>query len=249
MTSSNPPSSPVAIITGSAQRIGQALALALHAQGYNLVLHYFRTRAQPLADQFNAARAGSAITVQADLNDIQAAKIITESAQHHFSRLDILINNASSFYPTPIGSATQEQSQDLLNTNAIAPFFLSQSCAPLLRKQQGCILNIADIYADTPKRQHTLYCMAKAANAMLTKSMAIELAPEVRVNGIAPGAALWPSETAPANEHEALAKIPLGRIGGTEAIVETALFLLQKGHYITGQIIAVDGGKALAGIA
>ena len=249
MDSTITPSAPTAIITGSAQRIGQALALALHTQGYNVVLHYFRTSAEPLANKLNAIRAGSAVTVQADLNDAAAANTITQSALQHFSRLDILVNNASSFYPTPIGSATVEQSQDLFNTNALAPFFLSQSCAAPLKEQGGCILNIADIYAETPKRQHTLYCMAKAANAMLTKSLAIELAPDVRVNGIAPGAALWPSETPPSNERDALQKIPLGRIGGTQAIVETALFLLQKGHYITGQIIAVDGGKALAGIA
>ncbi|HEY7774690.1 MAG TPA: pteridine reductase [Marinagarivorans sp.] len=245
----NDPIHPVAIITGSAQRIGKALATELHAHGYNVVLHYFRTSVQSLVDELNQRRNHSAIAVQANLNDTAAADTIVDAAIKHYQRVDCLINNASSFYPTPIGNADHQQWQDLINTNAAAPFFISQACAPHLKRTLGSIINIADIYADKPKREHTLYCMAKAANVMLSKSLAVELAPEVRVNGIAPGAALWPNDTPPADEQGSLQKIPLARIGGAKAIVDTALFLLKKDSYITGQIIAVDGGKAIAGIA
>ena len=240
---------PVAIITGSAQRIGKALAQALHAQGYNLVLHYFNTSAAPLADTLNALRPNSVTLIQADLNNPDASAKIIEHAINIFKQIDVLVNNASSFYPTPIGAATQQNWHDLFNTNATAPFFLCQAAAPFLALQKGCIINIADIYAQTPKRNHTLYCMAKAANTMLTKSLAIELAPNIRVNGIAPGAALWPNNQPPQNEESALAEIPLGRVGGAQAMVETILFLINSATYITGQIIPVDGGKSVAGIA
>lgn len=240
---------PVAIITGSAQRIGKALALALHAKGYNLVLHYFNTSARALAEQLNESRPDSVTLIQADLNDESASQKIIDHAINTFNKIDVLVNNASSFYKTPIGSITHNQWHDLFNTNAAAPFFLCQSAAPYLKAQQGCIVNIADVYAQTPKRNHTVYCMAKAANAMLTKSLAVELAPEIRVNGIAPGAALWPGEKPPANEQKSLSEIPLGRVGGAEAMVETMLFLIDSASYITGQIIPVDGGKSVAGIA
>lgn len=240
---------PVAIITGSAQRIGKALALALHAQGYNLVLHYFNTSAAPLAKSLNALRPNSVTLIQADLNHPESSALIVEHAINIFKQLDVLVNNASSFYATPVGSATQKNWHDLFNTNAAAPFFLCQAAAPFLALQKGCIINIADIYAQMPKRNHTIYCMAKAANTMLTKSLAVELAPDVRVNGIAPGAALWPSDKPPANEKNALAEIPLGRVGGAQAMVETLLFLINSATYITGQIIPVDGGKSVAGIA
>ena len=240
---------PVAIITGSAQRIGKALAIALHAEGYNLVLHYFQTSALELAQQFNNVRPHSATIIQADLNQPTAPDLIAQQALSIFGQVNVLINNASSFYPTPIGQSNAAQWDDLFNTNAKAPFFLSQALAPALQKTQGCIVNIADIYASTPKRNHTIYCMAKAANAMLTQSLALELAPHIRVNAIAPGAALWPANTAPADPSHVIKNIPLGRIGGTEAITDAALFLIKGASYITGQIISVDGGKTLAGIA
>lgn len=240
---------PVAIITGSAQRIGKALALALHAQGYNLVLHYFNTSAQPIAEQLNKIRPNSVTLIQADLNNPDASQLIIEHAISTFKKIDVLVNNASSFYATPIGAVTQKQCSDLFNTNALAPFFLCQAAAPFLTLQKGCIINIADIYAQNPKRKHTVYCMAKAANAMLTKSLAVELAPNIRVNGIAPGAALWPGDGPPANEEKSLAEIPLARVGGADAMVETMLFLINSANYITGQIIPVDGGKSVAGIA
>lgn len=237
-----------AIITGGAQRIGKAAAQRLHAQGYNLLLHYRNTSTLELEKAFNALRPGSCRSVQADLNDEDAPTRICEAALENFGRIDVLINNASSFFPTPIGTADTTQWHDLINTNARAPFFLAQACYDALKINRGMIINMADIYAEQPKRNHTLYCMAKAANVMLTKSLAIELAPEVRVNGIAPGAALWPESCAPTNEQASLQGIPLGRIGGSEPIIDTLLFLLSN-PYITGQIIAVDGGKSIAGIA
>ena len=246
MTPNN--SAPVAVITGSAQRIGKALALALHAQGYNLILHYFKTSAQDLAEKLNAVRPNSAVLIQADLNHPNAAKIIADCVLNTFNKINLLINNASSFYKTPIGQATSDDWDNLFNTNAKAPFFLSQVLAASLIKHQGRIINIADIYAFTPKREHTIYCMAKAANAMLTQSLAVELAPHVLVNGIAPGAALWPEGVAITDEEEKLKSIPLGKIGGSQAIVEAALFLINS-SYTTGQIIKVDGGKSIAGIA
>jgi pteridine reductase len=249
MSTTTESSTPVAIITGSAQRIGKALAIALHDCGYNVVLHYFRTSALPLAQQLNAIRKQSATAIQADLNSSDAPDLILAAVLNVYGRADVLINNASSFYPTRLGDFTERAWQDLFNTNAKAPLFLSQALAPYLKRQTGCILNIADIYATTPKREHTIYCMAKAANVMMTKSLAIELAPEIRVNGIAPGAALWPAVKTLTNQAKSLSEIPLGRLGGTDAIVETALFLITKGRYITGQIIAVDGGKLIAGIA
>ena len=239
---------PVAVITGSAQRIGKALAIALHSQGYNLILHYFKTSAQNLAEQLNAVRPNSAGLVQADLNHPDAAQRIADYTLNTFNKINLLINNASSFYKTPIGQATPNDWDDLFNSNAKAPFFLSQALAPSLIKNQGRIINIADIYAFTPKREHTLYCMAKAANAMLTQSLALELAPHVLVNGIAPGAALWPEGVEVMDETEKLKSIPLGKIGGSQAIVEAVLFLINS-SYTTGQIIKVDGGKSIAGIA
>jgi pteridine reductase len=248
MKTSTISTTPVAVITGSAQRIGKALALALHAQGYNLVLHYFKTSALDLAAQLNAVRKDSVVLIQADLNDSDAAERIAHCALEKFNNINLLINNASSFYKTPVGQATPNNWDDLFNSNAKAPFFLSQALAPSLIKNQGRIINIADIYAFTPKREHTLYCMAKAANVMLTQSLAVELAPHVLVNGIAPGAALWPEGVAITDEEEKLKSIPLGKIGGSQAIVEAALFLINS-SYTTGQIIKVDGGKSIAGIA
>lgn len=237
-----------AIITGSAQRIGKATAEALHQQGYNVLLHYRSSSVEAFEAHLNALRAGSCRSVQADLNDGDAPQRICDAALETFGRVDALINNASSFFPTPIGEITTHHWDDLINSNARAPFFLAQACSQHLQASNGAIINIADIYAEQPKRNHTVYCMAKAANAMLTKSLAIELAPHVRVNGVAPGAALWPESGAPADEQASLREIPLARIGGSAAIVDAILFLLNN-SYVTGQIIAVDGGKSVAGIA
>lgn len=245
-TSSLPP---VALVTGGARRIGAALCETLHQAGYNIVLHHNRSSAQALklAQRLNEQRPDSVITCAADLNQSEGINALAEAALQAWQRLDVLINNASTFYPTPITQADESQWLDLLSSNLKAPFFLIQKLAPALKKQRGCVLNISDIFAERPMPGHSIYSIAKAGNNMLTKSLALELAPEIRVNAIAPGAILWPEDeqgeiTA---SPEKLHKIPLAQLGGTEAITRTALFLIKDAPYITGQIIPVDGGRTL----
>lgn len=241
---------PVALVTGSAQRIGAAIVQTLHAAGYNTVIHYRHSRkeAETLAAELNALRKHSAVCVAADLSDIDAINGLAESALEPWGRVDALVNSASSFYPTPVGTATEQQWNELIDSNMKAPFFLAQALAPALEKHHGAIVNIADIYAEKPLARHTVYCMAKAGNVMLTQSLARELAPLVRVNGVAPGAILWP-EQGGAMEQSAqeklLQKIPQGRTGLPQDIANTVLFLLRDAPYITGQIIKVDGGRSI----
>jgi pteridine reductase len=245
---------PVVLITGAGRRIGAHLAEALHSDGFNVVLHYRQSRSETeaLAQTFNQRRPDSAITLQADLNNTDALVELASLASGHWARLDVLINNASAFYPTPLGKVTSEAWDDLLGSNLKAPFFLAQALIPALKQQQGCIINIADIYAEKPLKEHPVYSIAKAGNLMLTKALAGELAPDIRVNGIAPGAIFWP-ENAPhdgaqdnANYINAiLHKIPLQRRGHAADIARAARFLISDAPYITGQIIAVDGGRNL----
>lgn len=248
MTHSKHTESPVALVTGAALRLGAATARALHARGWRLLVHcrQSREKADELAAELNVKRPQSCVVLQADLaQDSEVARLATE-AKAVWSRVDALINNASSFYPTPVGSATAENWDELFSSNARAPFFLSQALAPELARQRGAIINMLDIHAERPLREHTLYSMAKAANAMMTKSLARELAPDVRVNGIAPGAILWPSTGSnTAMQEKVLAGIPLQRLGDPADIARTILFLLEEAPYITGQIIAVDGGRSL----
>lgn len=241
---------PVALITGAARRIGAQLCRRLHAANYRIIIHYQRSEAEAkaLAEEFNAERADSAVTFKADINQLGELEVLAVTAMNHWGRIDVLINNASSFYPTPVGQASAEQWDDLVNSNLKAPFFLTQALTSSLRETRGCVLNIADIHADRPLKNHPIYCAAKAGNVMLTKSLARELAPEVRVNGIAPGAILWPENDAELNDSDKqkiLSKIPLGRHGNPPDIAETALFLITRAPYITGQIINVDGGRSL----
>lgn len=242
--------SPVVLVTGAAQRIGKIISCTLHAAGYNVVVHYHRSHAaaQSLCAELNALRQQSACCLSADLGDLHAVEQLAQQALLAWQRVDALVNNASTFYPTPVGTATSGQWDDLMGSNARAPFFLTQALAPALTRQQGAVVNIADIYADRPLAQHTVYCMAKAANAMLTKSLARELAPHVRVNGIAPGAILWPEQDGvleAAAEAHRLKKVPLARTGTPADIASTVLFLLRDAPYLTGQIIAVDGGRSV----
>lgn len=241
---------PVALVTGAARRIGAQLCRRLHASNYRIVIHYQRSEAEAkaLAEEFNAERADSAVTFRADLNQLGELEALAVAAVNQWGHIDVLINNASSFYPTPVGQASPEQWDELVNSNLKAPFFLTQALAPALRKTGGCVLNIADIHADRPLKNHPIYCAAKAGNVMLTKSLARELAPEVRVNGIAPGAILWPEQDAELKEvdkQKILSKIPLERHGDPSDIAETALFFITRAPYITGQIISVDGGRTL----
>lgn len=241
----------IALVTGSAQRVGAVIVEELHRRGWTVFIHYRHSEvaAAALAARLNAQRAHSAVLLQADLNnpdDVQ--RLAADTLRLCGGRLQALVNNASSFYPTPIGTATQAQWQDLFASNAQAPFFLSQALTPALRAAHGSIVNIVDIHAERPFRQHTLYCMAKAALAMLTVSLAKELAPEVRVNGVAPGVILWPDDNTPSaiasnTRDQILASVPLARAGEPRDIARTIAFLLEDAPYITGQIIAVDGGR------
>lgn len=245
----------VALVTGAAKRIGAEIARQLHNENFNLVIHYHHSEkaAQELADELNEAREKSAICIAADLNDLAQINNLAAQAEQHWQRLDLLVNNASSFYPTPIGETNEDDWNQLMNSNLKAPFFLAQALAPTLKKHRGCIVNIADIYADKPLKKHSVYSIAKAGNVMLTKTLAQELAPDVRVNGIAPGAILWPEDShkkpedrlSDENKEKMLAKIPLQQRGHELDIARTILFLTNNAPYITGHILNVDGGRTL----
>ncbi len=214
-----------------------------------MLIHYCQSRAEAdnLCQELNSTRPDSARTIAADLKDPAAINELASLAASAFGQLDILINNASNFYPTPLGSANVDDWDDLFASNAKAPFFLIQSLAPALRKQRGNVINIADIYASRPLKNHTLYCMAKAANIMLTKSMALELAPSIRVNGIAPGAIIWPEHSDKLGDNtrqQFLDKVPLKRMGDPDNIASAVADLI-KNDYINGQVIAIDGGRSL----
>ena len=186
----------------------------------------------------------------ANLSDAKAIAMLADASIQAYGRLDALINNASSFYATPIGETTQSQWDDLFASNARAPFFLSQALAPALQSTRGAMVNVIDIHADYPLAGHTVYCMAKAALAAMTRSLAKELAPQVRVNGVAPGAIAWPEgdgEMSVDLQQEILATVPLGRIGGFDSIADTIAFLIDGTDYISGQILAVDGGRSVWG--
>lgn len=237
-----------ALITGAGRRVGATIARTLHAHGAGIAIHY-RASAQPareLAAELEALRPGSTELVRADLLDVERLPAMVEEVVAKTRRLDILVNNASSFYPTPLGSVTTTQWDDLIGTNLRAPLFLSQAAAPALRRSRGLILNMVDIHARRPLQGHPVYCAAKAALAMLTKSLARELGPEVRVNGIAPGPVMWPErELDAALKAEIIAKTALKRRGSPDDVARTALFLAADAPYLTGQIIAVDGGRSL----
>lgn len=240
----------VALVTGSGQRVGAAIIRHLHAKGWCVIIHYRHSAqaAHSLADELNSVRPDSAATIKTNLDDVAALPLLAEQALAVYGRVDALVNNASTFYPTPVGQATLADWDDLFSSNARAPYFLSQALAPALRSSNGCIVNIVDIHANRPFKQHTIYCMAKAALQMMTFSLAKELAPFVRVNGVAPGAILWPeaqsaSAIADDTQQQILASVPLARSGAPEDIARTVAFLIEEAPYITGQIIAVDGGR------
>jgi pteridine reductase len=237
-----------ALVTGGARRLGAAIATALHGAGANVVIHYRGSRdaAEALAARLEASRPGSTALTQADLLETAALPGLVERAADAFGGLDILVNNASSFYPTPVGEITEAHWEELVGSNLKAPLFLSQAAAPWLRRQGGLIINMVDIHARRPLAQHPVYCAAKAGLEMLTYALARELGPEIRVNGIAPGAILWP-ESGVSDEDKAatVAGIPLGRTGGPGDIAACALYLAREGSYVNGQVIAVDGGRHL----
>ena len=238
----------VVLITGAARRVGAELARTMHTAGANVLIHYRSSgaAATALAHELNQARPRSAAIHQAQLNEAHAPADLLRATLQEFGRLDVLINNASSFYPTPVGQITAAQWDDLMGSNLKVPLFLSQAAAPSLREQRGLIINMIDIHAMRPLKSHPVYCAAKAGLAMLTRALARELGPEIRVNGIAPGPILWPeADMDEALKHEIIDKTVLKRQGTPMDVARTALFLAKDAPYITGQIIAVDGGRSI----
>lgn len=239
---------PVVLITGAAKRIGRSIAKCLHAKGFSVAIHHRNstTEAQQLRHELEQIRPESVLVLQAELSEFDRLPEMIAKTIGRFGRLDALVNNASSFFPTPVGTTQDSDWQKLFASNAWAPFFLSQAAAPHLQASKGSIVNIVDIYAERPLQNHTVYCMAKAALAAMTKSLAKELAPHVRVNGIAPGAILWPETgKAETEKNTMLANTPLQRAGSPEDIAEAVRWLIQDAFYSTGEIIRVDGGRHL----
>ena len=239
---------PVALVTGAARRLGAAIARTLHAAGFDVVLHCHRSRADAdaLAAALEAMRAGSTLVLQADLVELDRLPELIAKAMSWHGRLDALVNNASAFFPTPFGEATPAQWDALFAANARAPFFLTQAAAPHLRATRGAVVNLTDIHAERPLREHAVYGMSKAALAYMTRALGLELAPEVRVNAIAPGAILWPEEGKDeATKAALLARTPLGRTGTPEEVAEAVRWLLQDARYTTGQVLRLDGGRML----
>ncbi len=236
------------LITGAARRLGSVIARTLHTSGYNVIVHYRRSAdaARSLCEDLNRTRADSARIIQGDLAHIARLDQLVIEAAMSWGGLDALINNASAFYPTPLGATTEQQWDDLIASNLKAPFFLAQAAAPWLRTRAGSIVNIVDIHAERPLKGFPVYSISKAGLAALTGALAKELAPHVRVNGVSPGAILWPERgLSEARKAEILERIPLQRAGQPEDIARAALFLLRDAPYVTGQVLSVDGGRSL----
>ncbi|MCF6287947.1 MAG: pteridine reductase [Proteobacteria bacterium] len=237
----------VMLITGAAQRIGAYIAQAAHADGYNIVMHYRRSvkQTQELQTQLNNKRNKSCISVQADFDTENDYQQIIDSIIQKFGRLDVLVNNASEFFPTQLSELSSNDYEKLFNSNVKGPLFLSKACYPLLKKAHGTIINLVDIHADKPLKNYPVYSMAKAANKMMVKALAKEYAPEVRVNGISPGCIMWPEDDLSAqNKATILTRIALGVHGNQENIYQTVKYLMVN-NYITGHVINVDGGRSL----
>ena len=238
----------VLLITGGARRVGAEIVRVLHGAGASVLLHYRTSAAaaSALAAELNDVRRGSVVTCAADLADAAAPDTLVAGAMQAFGGIDILVNNASAFYPTPVGTITMAQWDELFASNLRAPLFLSQAAAPSLRARGGLIVNIVDIHGLRPLRRHPVYSAAKAGLAMLTRSLALELGPEVRVNGVAPGPVLWPEQDiSAALKAEIIAKTALHRPGAPLDVAKTVLFLSRDAPFITGQVIAVDGGRSI----
>ena len=243
-----PANRPVALVTGAARRVGAAIARTLHAAGYDLALHYRHSGEdmRALCAELESSRPGSTLAVQAELVDTGRLPALVDAVIARYGRLDALVNNASTYYATPMGSATTAQWDELFGANARAPFFLSQAAAPHLRKARGAIVNIADIYAERPLPGHAVYCMSKAAIGMLTRVLAVELGPEVRVNAVAPGNVLWSTNAEKAETATMIEeRTTLGRQGSPQDIADAVRFLLQDAGYCSGVTLAVDGGRLL----
>ncbi|TBR36683.1 MULTISPECIES: pteridine reductase [Dyella] len=239
---------PVALITGAAKRVGAEIARALHGAGYDLALHCRQSveEAHALAQELEARRAASTLVLQAELADLEALPALVDMTVAQFGRLDALINNASAFFPTPVGKATPEQWSELFASNAQAPFFLTQAATPALRASHGAVVNMVDIYAERALAHHPIYVMAKSALLAMTRTLALDLGPEIRVNGVAPGAVMWPSDGKPYDDQQAmLTRTPLQRAGSPHDVASAVLWLLRDAPFVTGQIIRIDGGRSV----
>lgn len=246
----DPLTNKVALVTGAAKRIGAASAKALHASGANVVIHYHQSQeaANRLSAELNQIRSNSAIAIAAKLGTRERAEWCVEKAIKQWNRLDVVVNNASSFFATPIGNIADADVSDLVSSNVSAPLFITQAAHAELEKRQGSVINMVDVHGLRPYENHSVYCAAKAALVMLTHSLARELAPNIRVNGIAPGAILWPENGSVDQEEQALkiATIPLGRQGTADDIARLVVYLASDASsYVTGEIIKVDGGKSI----
>lgn len=242
--------SKVVLITGAGKRVGAAVAQYCHQMGMRLAIHYRESAQQAVAlcTHFNHQRHDSAIAVCADLREIDKLEGLIAKVIRQWGQLDVLINNASSFYPMPLAKITPKVWEDVMASNLKAPFFLSQIAAPHLKMKKGCIINLVDIQAQRPLKNYSVYCIAKAGLVMLTKSLAKELGPDIRVNAIAPGIVLWPDDETEFNEalrEKIVARNALKRAGTPQDIASTAVFLINHADFITGQVIAVDGGRSL----
>ncbi len=239
----------VVLITGAARRVGAAIARRLHGAGAKVVVHYHRSEreAQSLRDELNAIRADSVALIQADLLNLSGLAEMIRNTVARFDRLDVLVNNASTFHATPVGEIAESDWDSLVGTNVKAPLFLSQAAAPYLRKTMGCIVNITDIHAERPLKNYVVYSLAKSALAGLTLSLARELGPEIRVNAVAPGPILWPEDDSfdELARQRVISHTLLKRAGDPEDIARSVLFLVADAPYVTGQIIAVDGGRSI----
>ncbi|WP_163931010.1 pteridine reductase [Paraferrimonas sp. SM1919] len=240
---------PVALITGAAKRIGKAIALELHQRGYNLIIHYQHShqQAQQLATELNQWRENSAKTIAFDLSQTAAVAEFAQQCLDCFGHIDLLVNNASVFPKTPIGTIEATDAAAIMAVNATTPVLLSQALAKPLKQQQGCIINLIDIHHHKPLKHHVLYCMSKAALHSATLSLAVELGPEIRVNGVSPGAILWPSAGDEINQQDIINQIPLNKAGHPNDIAKTVAFLACDAPYISGQTISVDGGRTAVG--
>ncbi|GAA0286744.1 pteridine reductase [Psychrosphaera haliotis] len=241
--------SPTVLVTGAAKRIGKQTATLLHQNGYNIVVHcnHSTDEADAFVSELNAIRSNSAKRVKADITKLDELQSLADGATAAFGRIDMLVNNASSFYPTPVNDVNEDVWDDLMGTNLKAPFFLIKNLLPELTKNKGNVVNMVDIHADRPLKDYPVYCMAKAGLVMLTKSLSRELAPNIRVNGIAPGAILWhENDLSEQDKKQVLSEIGLARLGSPEDIAEAILYM-SKATYVTGQILAVDGGRSING--
>jgi pteridine reductase len=240
----------VVLITGGARRVGAAICRNLHAHGASIMVHYRSSakEARALQAEFNLKRTDSVALIQADLLNLPMLPNLVGDTVKRFGKLDVVINNASSFFPTAVGEINDKAWDDLIGTNLKAPLFLSQAAVGQLKKNHGCIVNIVDIHAERPMKNYVVYSMAKAGLVNLTRSLARELAPEVRVNGVAPGAIIWPEDEAWSDElsrQRIINSTLLKRVGDPEDIAKAVYFLIADAPYITGQIIAVDGGRSI----